>query len=497
VTAPESLIDYRPFLELSPEMACVLGLDGRVLEGNAAWEALLGSAVAEMRGRAFVDLAFERDRGRVAAALARLAAGKPVTDAQHRFLHHDGSFRWLSWSAKSRPEEGLIFASAREVGVVSLRHLKAIAEGTTDFVGVAELTGEVMYMNPAGMAMVGRAGQSGVGLRMSDVRTEKGARHSAEEIRPAALRDGIWSGETEFRGPGGKTVATWQVIFPLRDEDGAPEAFGCIARDIGERRQRELELRRFKTIVDSASDFVAIASPSGTLRHINAAGLALIGHSAEEARSLRLQDVFTAESAARFEKDIRAALTAGRSWSGEPDLLCADGSAIPTASVVLMLRDQDDGHAEIAIVSRDLSSHRRADALQTALRAMSTPILEVWDGVLALPVIGVVDSARASEMTEALLHAIVRARCRVAILDLTGVDVMDTSTLGHLFKMVSAASLLGSACVVSGISAHIAQTIAMLGLDLSSVRAFRTLQDALSFALQKGSGQSRSMPVRG
>jgi anti-anti-sigma factor len=480
-------MDYRPFLDLSPEMACVLSLDeGRVVDLNAAWEPRLGFSADELRGRPFVELAHERDRARAAAALGRLAKGEAVSGAEHRLLHKDGSFRWIAWSALARPEAGLIFATAREIGEGALNpwQLKAIVDGTTDFVGLAQPTGEIIYINPSGMKMVGRAGESYAGLRIADVRTEKGLSHVRDVIRPAAERDGVWSGETEFRGPGGKPLPAWQVFFVIRDEDGVPESIGSIARDISDRKRREAELETFKAIVDSASDFIALASATGELRYVNASGLKLIGRRAEEVPELTLARVF-APSSHRFDPEIRETLGAGRSWSGETELLHTDGRVVPTATLIMRIQVSDERTAEIALIARDLTSHRSADALKEAMRAMATPILEVWRGVLLLPVIGAVDSARAAEMTESLLNAVVRTRCRMAILDLTGVEEVDTSTLSHLFKIVSATTLLGSSCVVSGISARVAQTITSLGLSLSGLRAFRTLEEALAFALRR------------
>lgn len=118
-----------------------------------------------------------------------------------------------------------------------------------------------------------------------------------------------------------------------------------------------------------------------------------------------------------------------------------------------------------------------------ALTAMALPVIEVWDRVLALPVIGVVDSARAAAMTEALLAAIVRTGAKCAILDLTGVTEMNTETAAYLMRMIQAAGLLGSECLVSGISPMIAQTMMELGIMIN-IRAFPTLKIALQHVIR-------------
>jgi len=121
---------------------------------------------------------------------------------------------------------------------------------------------------------------------------------------------------------------------------------------------------------------------------------------------------------------------------------------------------------------------------EDSIRAMSTPILQLWEGVLALPVIGLVDNARANQMMESLLDAIVKTQARFTILDLTGVDAMDTSAADHLLKVVRAARLLGTRCVISGISPDMAQTVVGLELDLAELSSFSTLESALRYTLR-------------
>jgi rsbT co-antagonist protein RsbR len=122
---------------------------------------------------------------------------------------------------------------------------------------------------------------------------------------------------------------------------------------------------------------------------------------------------------------------------------------------------------------------------QAAIRELSTPIIEVWTGVLCLPVVGVVDSQRSAEMTETLLEMIVAKQARTAIVDITGIDVMDTKTADHFIKMARAVRLLGAECVISGINPGIAQTLTHIGVDLTGVRTMRNLRDALQFHLRE------------
>jgi len=117
---------------------------------------------------------------------------------------------------------------------------------------------------------------------------------------------------------------------------------------------------------------------------------------------------------------------------------------------------------------------------RAAIRELSTPVIEVWQAVLCLPVVGVMDTTRSAEMTETLLRSIVEKHAVCAIIDVTGIEVMDTGTADAFLRMARAVRLLGAECVLTGISPGIAQTIVHMGVDLSGVATHRSLRDALS-----------------
>jgi rsbT co-antagonist protein RsbR len=122
---------------------------------------------------------------------------------------------------------------------------------------------------------------------------------------------------------------------------------------------------------------------------------------------------------------------------------------------------------------------------QQELMELSTPVVELWTGILALPLIGTLDSARTQVVMESLLQAIVRTGASIAIIDITGVPTVDTLVAQHLLKTVAAARLMGADCIISGIRPQIAQTIVHLGVDLSEVSTKATLADAFTLALRR------------
>lgn len=118
------------------------------------------------------------------------------------------------------------------------------------------------------------------------------------------------------------------------------------------------------------------------------------------------------------------------------------------------------------------------------LRELSVPVVPVWQGVLVVPLVGVLDSARARELTQTLLEAIARERARVAILDVTGVPAVDTQVADYLLRTVKAARLLGAQSVLVGIRPAIAQTLVRLGVDLEGVATEADLRSGLAYALR-------------
>lgn len=122
---------------------------------------------------------------------------------------------------------------------------------------------------------------------------------------------------------------------------------------------------------------------------------------------------------------------------------------------------------------------------QHELLELSTPVVRLWDNILALPLIGTLDSSRTQVVMQNLLEAIVSTRSDIAIIDITGVPAVDTLVAQHLLKTVAAARLMGADCIISGIRPQIAQTIIHLGVDLSEVITKATLADAFSIALRR------------
>jgi len=154
---------------------------------------------------------------------------------------------------------------------------------------------------------------------------------------------------------------------------------------------------------------------------------------------------------------------------------------------------------KLGLYTTEVYQKSREDVItrqQEELLELSTPVVKLWDGILALPMIGTLDSARTQVVMESLLQRIVETGADIAIIDITGVPTVDTLTAQHLLKTVTAARLMGAECIISGIRPQIAQTIVHLGVDLGTVTTKGTLADAFRRALEMRGQRERLLKPR-
>ena len=191
-----------------------------------------------------------------------------------------------------------------------------------------------------------------------------------------------------------------------------------------------------------------------------------------------MQDILQAAIGGDYSKRCTTAIT--QSFETNPLTLV-------TPSINLLLDELLNKERKRVKAEKDLT--RTVEELQKqllvvekqamAIKELSTPVLELWDDVLVLPVIGVVDTKRSVALMERLLEEATNKQSRFVILDITGVDVVDTKTADHFIKVVKAAELLGSTCILTGIRPAVAQTLVEIGVDLSSIKTLSNLKEAL------------------
>ncbi len=299
----------------------------------------------------------------------------------------------------------------------------------------------------------------------------------------------------------------------LKGADGSIRGAVSVIRDIGEERRRKQELHDQAQLLEATfnamSEGVIIAGRDGKLRAYNPAAqriLAEVEPGIGMTDRINRQGLFHADGHTRFDQ---GELPISRALKGDtvtdvemivrneahPEGIAIEVSGNPIVNeqgvivgAVAAFRDVGERkrwEQELAAqLIRERERNEVLEQLQNAVQELSAPILEVWDDVLALPVIGLVDEIRSADMMERLLKAITNKQSRFVILDITGVEVVDTATADRFIKLVRAVELLGSRCVLTGTRAAVAQTLVSLGVDLGPLTTLRTFKHGLKECLR-------------
>jgi rsbT co-antagonist protein RsbR len=224
----------------------------------------------------------------------------------------------------------------------------------------------------------------------------------------------------------------------------------------------------------------ALEGPEG--QYISSSGYARVRELLESICTSRIAQGFTPSETATFIFSFKHPLFSRLRKEYQNDAE-AMGAEIWTATALI---------DKLGLYTTEIYQKSRNDVIQRQQEEMlelSTPVVNLWEGVLALPLIGTLDSARTQIVMQNLLEAIVATGSEIAIIDITGVPTVDTLVAQHLLKTVAAARLMGADCIISGIRPQIAQTIIHLGVDLTNVTTKATLADAFAIALKR-SGMS-------
>jgi rsbT co-antagonist protein RsbR len=305
----------------------------------------------------------------------------------------------------------------------------------------------------------------------------------------------------EAAGTGRCVTEAWRVrqngsmywasvtLTPVRGNDGAVRGFVQVGRDHTDLRDQEIEMKAVERMLDAITDYEVIRfDGDGIIRSWSPGATKLKQYETHEIVGHHAS-VFYPDEDARSglaDRELANAARLGR-YETEGWRVRKDGSRFWASTVLSPINDDNGDLIGFVSVGRDLSDRRAQEQLvqrqQEEILELSTPVIQVWDKVLVLPIIGTLDSARAARLTEGLLERIATEQAEVAILDVSGVPAIDTEVAQHLLKTVEAARLMGAVSILSGVRPETAQAIVHLGIDLGTLRSRSNLKEALQLAL--------------
>ncbi|KXS43970.1 PAS domain-containing protein [Methanolobus zinderi] len=240
-----------------------------------------------------------------------------------------------------------------------------------------------------------------------------------------------------------------------------------------------------KDVLDQLPCMVMAVDLDFNILFLNDTGCEWMGDDFENVEGKKCYDLVKSAHCRTDNCRIKQAMNNDRKyvWRNE---ITTGGKTFPIEYTAAPLKDKDGnivGGVEYVIdISERVEIEKEVQEHSRTIMELSTPVIKLWDGIVILPLVGVIDTMRAQQIIENLLSSIVENEATVAILDVTGVPMIDTSVAQHILKTVSAGKMLGAEIIITGFSPNVAQTLVTLGVDLSDIITCGSLKDGVSKA---------------
>lgn len=371
-----------------------------------------------------------------------------------------------------------------------VRELEAVLDAISDYTIITlDAAGKVTSWNHASEAMRGFTAGEVIGQSASVLYTPEDRESGLVERELGRARE---AGRFETEGwrvrKDGTRFWAGVTVVPVHGADGAVTGYVKATRDITEQKRAEA---LFAGLLESAPDAMVITTAEGRIELVNRQAEQMFGYTRQELAGREVEMLIPGRFRDRHPQFRQgyAADPRNRPMGAGLELwaLRKDGSEFPAEISLGPLQTPDQGLL-VAAAIRDVTERRetelRLQHQRDEILELSTPVIQVWDKVLALPIIGTLDSVRAARLTEGLLTQIGEHQAEVIILDISGVPAIDTQVAQHLLRTVQAATLMGATSILCGVRPETAQAMVHLGIDLGQLRSRTTLRDALQLAMQ-------------
>jgi rsbT co-antagonist protein RsbR len=388
-----------------------------------------------------------------------------------------------------------------------LHMFEVLVENSLDSIIVTDSVGNVEFCNRAAAQLRGMADRSElIGKQAISFLVPEEVERMQRDVAPQLRATGMWRDQFWCMRPNGERYRIQSSIIPLTDNQGKQLGLATFARDITADYLAEQELRQQADQLRTAADRLEqsfVSTPLATIEWDAAGNITRWNPSAERIFGWKAAEALGKNAIALVAPyispdEIQQILDLhmrGEIVNSRFRNITKDGREITCQWYNALLRDRAGNVVAVLAQAEDLSEHMRAEqeraalqeqvieAQQAALRELSTPLIPLADGVVAMPLIGSVDSARAQQVIEELLSGVAGNRATTAIIDITGVPVVDTQVAGAFLRAAQAVELLGARVILTGIRPEVAQTLVGIGVNLGNIVTRSTLQDGISFAL--------------
>ncbi|PKM77106.1 MAG: hypothetical protein CVU90_08890 [Firmicutes bacterium HGW-Firmicutes-15] len=394
--------------------------------------------------------------------------------------------RQVSEMKKSATEANAIFESLKE----SEERFRGLFENASDGIWAQDLKGNFTWANKITETTTGYTLKEFLGMNIAEIITPESLQE-ARKIKQRLMNNELLPVyELDVKTKDGRVVPL-ELNSHLIMKNGEPFGVEAILRDISERKRIEQAHHdsevKYRALMDYSSDAIVLAEFEGDLIEVNRKAESLLGYLQEDLLNMRFIDLHPQEEAERIEGGLAELYEKGSTYLNDILVLTKSGRTFPAESTATIV--EYGGKKLIQAVIHDITKRKRNQEIITRqaqeIMEISTPVVQIWDNVLAAPVIGTLDSQRAEQFTERLLNKIVETNSPIALVDITGVPAIDTRTAQHLIDTISAVQLLGGQAILTGVRPAIAQTLVHLGINLNGVVTRPSLAAGLQVAFQK------------
>lgn len=493
---------FTTYWSACPEAACAVAADGRILVTNVAFDKLLGNLV----GASFSEHTATASRPSVQAKIDAIIQGESQPPFFAVCNQPNGESLLLAWRAwrTDEPEAPVIavatsarFDHSESTGAEDILRAHQIIDTSPTFVVAIDAAGTTVFMNSTMLRALDYTREEVIGQKYLQTFIPQREHTRVGQIfqRLTSTEKATLNENHVVSRQGKELLVEWHGR-PIFDAQSRLQYFYGVGIDVTEQRRTQNDLLRSQQRF--ALHFKQ--SPLGMIEwdrefrvtDWNPAAERIFGYTREEALGKFGQDLVVPEAVRPYVKDVWQQLLDSRgAVNAHNENVTKDGRTIVCEWSNTTLVDASGEVVGVASLVNDVTDRKRAEddlrererAQAATIAQLSVPIIDLWDGILALPIVGTIDETRAVRMTEALLEAIVHNGTRFAILDLTGATATDGSIANHLGDMIRAARLVGSECLVSGLGPALARTLVELDVHLS-VRTFGSLRAALRHAMR-------------
>jgi PAS domain S-box-containing protein len=311
--------------------------------------------------------------------------------------------------------------------------------------------------------------------------------HEYQEFWERMNRGEFNSGEYMRVGKDGGEVCLQATYNPILDSSGKPAKVIKIATDITEKKVENSEFQGIIDAIDKSQGTIEF-NMDGTIITANENFLKIIGYALDEVQGQHHR-IFCEESYASSDEyqEFWKKMNRGEFNSGEYKRVGKDGREVYLQATYNPILDLSGRPRKVLKVAADISKQKRLDAERSRQAAlimeMSTPVMQLWDKILLLPIVGLVDSKRVQLIMETALQMISDYQAEIIILDIQGVPAVDSAVANHLIKVTKATKLMGCTCIVTGISPEVSQALVNLGIELTEISTKSTLKNGVNAAL--------------